>query len=222
MGRIATFVNLLRTGRWGDLRANLQRRTFPRRVFFHNKLVFCRLVDMPPLRIRLDHVEVRPATPEDIPLLQQIRPRSSGYEEAFGKNHACFIAISGDRPAAYSWYICGGVHSSPTNGYEIELGEQACYSYGIEVHPDFRMKGAMIKLWHDSVRMLSERGFQKTYAAIPEENQLSVKSHTRMGFEPLFTFTVSRFLGISRYSQEYVDGSVISGSGTLRWRDPEL
>ncbi|RMG48174.1 MAG: GNAT family N-acetyltransferase [Acidobacteria bacterium] len=219
--RAATLARLVRERRWRDLRVALERSTFPKGLFFVTRLVFCRMTEVAVPPIPLPHFDVREATPADEPLLQQVRARRRGYAPQFEAGHVCFLVMAGNRPAAYGWYECGGIHVSRPNGYTFDMGPHGCWSYAIEVHPEFRLKGALIKLWTEAVPRLRSRGVRAIYTSMPsDENLISLKSHQRLGFEIFCRLTVVRLAGVTWHRVEPVSGPAASGFGPWHGTDP--
>lgn len=215
--RSLTALRLLRERRWEDLRRAMRHRALPKWLWFRTELLIVLLGDLKTVPLDLSHVHVRPAHEADIPLLQQIRAREDAYRPAFARGDLCTLALVGERPAAMAWFDPRDVHASPVNGYELVVGPEGCYSYGIEVHPDFRLVGAIFKLWEESVRWLDEQGLRSVYAAIPTDNPLSIRSHTRLGFVPLARFSTTRCLGTRRHRLEPEEGERRSGWGPLKF-----
>jgi L-amino acid N-acyltransferase YncA len=219
--RLSTLRELARARRWGDLRLALWTATLPKFLFFYNVFVFVRLLEVKSTRLKMDHVEVREATREDLDDLRQVRDRAKGYDASFEAGHRCFLARVKGRPAAFLWFVTGETHRSGPNRYEIVLGPRSCYSYGVEVHKDFRLGGAILKLWIEAVRALRERGIETVYGAIPEQNHASVRTHLRLGFEQRARFAVLSVLGITVHRFEDEGGRRRFGFGGIRWEDPD-
>lgn len=217
--RLRTLVRLARHGEWQTVRANLERRTLPKALWFRNRLALVRLSRAPRgSHLPLDHVRVREITVEDVDRLQEIRPRSDRYAGPFRAGHLGFIAEVDGRPAGFVWFVPGGVHRSRVNLYEIDLGDTGAYSYGVEVKPEFRMKGVIVKLWAEAYRGLVERGIHTVFAAIPTENELSVNTHSKLGFEVEHDVSVFRMLGVSGHvSRSPRGGGERRGWGRFVW-----
>jgi GNAT superfamily N-acetyltransferase len=220
-GRLATLARLLGRREWEALRANLERNTFPKPAFYVRRLVFCRLTEVYRVSRPLDFITVREAGPADEARLRAVRDHSQGYRHMFERGDLCFLAEAGGEPAAFLWVEPGPSHDSGPNAYTFEMGERGCWSYGVEVHPAYRLKGAFAKLWTDAFDLIRARGFETIYTSMPEdENVASLRSHGRLGFEIFCRYRVVRFLGLSRYAVSWSDEGRESGWGTWRGRDP--
>lgn len=220
-GRLGRLRRLLREGRWDALRAQVERRLLPGWLFYRRRLVFCRLTEIRrPVR-DLAFISVREAGPDDEPLLRRVRDHRLGFAHMFERGDVCYLAMAGERPAAFLWIEPGGVHRSPPSRYRFQLGERGCWSYAVEVHPDFRLKGAFGKLWSDAFDLIRARGFETIYTSMPEdENVVSLRSHTRLGFEVFCRYAVLRLAGATRYRVRWEDGRTERGWGTWSGRDP--
>lgn len=218
MRRIQTFFRLLVTRDWTQLSLVLRTRFLPKFLFSKYDIVFVRLERVRVPGLSLDFIATRSVRPADVPLLQQVKERSDRFRSAFEAGDQGFLSMVGERPAAYMWFEIARIHRSPPNCYEFDLGDDAAWSYGVEVHPDFRMKGALVKMWADAVAALNARGIRRIYAGIPKDNQLSVQSHTRLGFQVLYEYTVTRVLGFDWYRIRTTDGRMRRGFGWFRGR----
>lgn len=217
--RLSTLRELARARRWGDLRLALWTATLPKFFFFYNVFIFVRLTRVKSTKLKMDHIEVSEATRDDLPDLLQVRDRAKGYDASFDAGHRCFLARVKGRPAAFLWFVTDRTHRSRPNHYEIVLGPRGCYSYGVEVHKDFRLGGAILKLWIEAVKAINEDGIETIYGAIPEQNHASVRSHLRLGFEQRARFSVLSILGLTVHRFEDESGRRRYGFGAFRWKD---
>lgn len=216
-GRVGTLTRIVREKRWEALRATLERNVFPKWLFYERRLVFCCLRDVRRPKRTLDFIRVREAMPEDEPLLHAVRDRSEGYAGNFARGDVCYLAMAGDEPAAFLWIETGRLHVSEPNRYTFDMGETGCWSYGVEVHPSYRLKGAFGKLWSDAFDLIRARGLTEIYTSMPEdENVISLRSHGQLGFEIFCRFRVSRTLGVTRHTVTWEDGRRASGFGVWR------
>ncbi|GAB4222063.1 MAG: hypothetical protein Kow0062_17740 [Acidobacteriota bacterium] len=218
--RVQRLARMVRERRWDALRAQLERRLLPNWLFYRRRLVFCRMTDVRRPARDLPFITVREASPDDEPLLRQVRDHREGFSHMFARGDVCYLALAGERPAAFLWIEPGGVHRSAPARYSFALGERGCWSYAVEVHPDFRLKGAFGKLWSDAFDMIRARGFDAIYTSMPEdENLVSLRSHTRLGFEVLCRFAMLRVLGVTRYRVRWEDGRTERGAGFWEGHD---
>lgn len=216
-GRLATLERLLRERRWESLRANLERNALPRWLFYQRRLVFSRLDEIRRVQRQIPGFTVRFATPEDEPLLRQVRDHRQGYAHMFARGDACVLCTAGERGAAFFWVEMPPVHVSKPNACAFQMEPGTGWSYAVEIHPEFRMRGAFVRLSMDGIDRLRERGIRALYTSMPEdENQISLRSHGNLGFRIFCRYRVTRLLGVARWSVSWVDGREESGFGGWR------
>ena len=210
--KAVTAAGLIRRGEWDVLGHIL----FPPSVFYRNEFHF---VCLNKLQLKLPRrpiagFSVRTAGLDDLQHLERLHARGLDYPAKMGAGELCVLAMAGEQPAAMAWFDVQSTHSSPANDFVFPVGDDGCWSYWVEVHPDFRLRGALVRLWEGSVSILQERGLRHVYSAIEESNRASMNSHGRLGFERICRYTVTRVFGRTRYVVEGVDGGVVRGSGT--------
>lgn len=226
MNRLVTSLRLLRRDRRDQLRALLERGLLPWSTWRRNRLVFVRCRAVKPLSRPLDHIRVRWGGPEDLRLLQALRPRHDdprheGYGDQFRAGRLLVVGESGGEPVSCNWLDVSGCHASPANAYRFHFGPGSAWAFGMEVAPRFRLSGAFPKHWAELFRLLGERGIHTVYGAIQADNPRSLGSHLRLGFEILGTYSMVRVLGLVRYRVLGPDGScVASGRGGWQGHDP--
>jgi GNAT superfamily N-acetyltransferase len=192
----ATAWRLARRGEWGDVSRTASRRLLPWNLFYADALRFVRLRKVRDIPVPLDHFQVRAAGAGDLELLEALHSRGDGYREKLARGDWCFLAETAGRAAAIAWFSRDGVHVSPESGLEFRYGSDGCWSYWVEVHPDFRLRGALLKLWVGAMAQMRERGVTTVYSAIEEANQPSMRAHLRLGFEEMFELRMVRVLGM--------------------------
>lgn len=199
MSRFGTFWSLLRARRRAELRAALSRSLFPPAVYRANTLVIVRAERLRPLPRPLASIHVRWGTPADEPLLQALRRRREGYGHHFAAGRLLLLGTSENTPVSCSWVELGSVHESPANGYRFRYGADAAWLFGAEVAPAFRFAGAFHKHFVEALRLLGERGVVRAYGSVQADNPNSLGAHVRLGFEPLWTLSVTRVAGLTRH-----------------------
>lgn len=219
--RVLRLISVLREGkRWSDVRAVLTRELFPYWVYRSNEMVVVRLDShsIRPLSRDLTHIRIRWAGPADEALLQQIRPRSSAYSEQMEKGAWCVIGEVDGVPASFNFYERGERHVSPANGYSFVLGAGAVWAYGMEIAAPFRLSGIFHKHWIEGLALLAERGVRRVYGSVQGDNPLSLNSHKRLGFVPLYRYRIVRVLGLEWFNARPLDEARLPASrGFGRW-----
>jgi len=219
--KAATIAALARRREWPSLVRAAARRALPPGMFWANHLVIARLRSIRPVAAELGHIRVREATGADETDCQRIHPRAEGYADRFAAGDICTLAYVRDRPAAIAWFQPGPCHRSAPDALEFQVGRAGCWSYWIEVHPEFRLRGAFLKLWVDSLGLLRARGIGTVYTGIEVANRPSMNAHLRLGFEVMFHYRVLRALGVTLHRVGPPGGPAMPRWGGWRGSDPD-
>jgi hypothetical protein len=223
MSKAGTALRLIRQRDRLGLVQVLTRSILPASLFRVNEMLIARLRTVRPLPRPLPKIRIRWGGPEDEPALQRIRPREQSYLRHFDEGCMLLVGEVDGTPASFNWFECGGVHESRSNGYTFHLGAGACWAFGFEVDPKFRMSGIFHKHWHEAVRMLTERGRGRVYGSIQNDNPRSVNSHRRLGFELLYHYRVLRVLGIEHHrATPFEDSGQVESSGLGLWEGRDV
>lgn len=223
MGRLGTLISMVRSKQWDGLRAVLERDLVPARLFRRNAMAIVKLRECRPLPRPLEAAVFRWGRREDEPALQAIRPRPKGYGHQFDAGHLLFIGEFGGEVASYSWFETESPHRSKSNGYLFHYPFNAVWAFGLEVHPRFRLSGIFHKHWVEGLRLLRARGVDTVYGSVQLDNNRSIQSHFRLGFEFLWELHIMRLAGLTRHrARPGTDGSGPIQSGWSIWqgRDP--
>lgn len=222
-GRLGTVARLVRERQWEALRANLERNALPRWLFYTRRLAFCRLDEVKRAARVVPGFEVRLARPEDEPLLRQVRDHRRGFRHMFERGDLCVLCTARDRGVAFFWVERQRLHVSRPNGYEFELEPGTGWSYAVEIHPEYRLRGAFTRLWGDGFDLVRGAGIHALYTSMPEdENAISMRSHVHVGFRPFCRFEIRRRLGRAQWHVRFIGGPEEKGSGVWRgvYREP--
>lgn len=206
MSRLRTAAELLAAQRYRELRATLERGTFPFVVFRFNRLLIERLSlggdaagdaagEPGP-----DGVTVRWAEPRDMDALCQIRNRPASFTHSFEQGHLCALGWLGDEPVTMDWMHCTQRHESAANGYALQLPPGSAWIYGSYVRPDMRGQRLYPRHTRALRPLMRERGLRQGFCCVEVDNPASRRAHAKAGYEELFRFHVLRVLGVTRYT----------------------
>jgi GNAT superfamily N-acetyltransferase len=192
---------------------------FPARVFRYQSIVIARMDRVRPLPREMPRVTVRLARPDDEPALQAVHPDPAGYAGKFEAGWIFALAFRDGEPAAFTGYIPEDWHVSQANAFRIRIGDDGCFAQQAEVAPKFRGSGILFKLWVEAKRLLSEQGYDRIWATFAHDNPLSLRSHTRLGFEPVWEYRVLRLAGLIRHDvRDAANGATRVARGWGWWR----
>ena len=219
--RVRTALRIARQGDWSQLWRTTARQALPWWLFYTNDLRIVRLRRVREVQVDLGRFRVRPATHADLGRLAVLHDRGDEARAKLDQGDWCFLAEVDERPAAVAWFAHDREHRSRADGIRFHYGAQGCWSYWIEVHPDFRLRGALLKLWIDTFALLRARGVTAVYSGIEETNPPSVRAHLRLGFEEIHRVQMLRLVGLTLHRARTPQGSWRVAAGTWRGEDPE-
>jgi len=210
---------MARDGDWSQLWRTAARQTLPWWLFYTTDLRIVRMREVRVVPVGLARFRVRPATLADLGRLAALHDRGAEARAKLEQGDWCFLAEVDERPAAVAWIAHDGEHRSRADGVRFQYGSQGCWSYWIEVHPEFRLRGALLKLWIDTFALLRLRGVTAVYSGIEESNPPSVRAHLRLGFEEIHRVQMVRVFGTTLHRARAPQGSWRLGVGTWRGDD---
>lgn len=201
MSKLRTAADLVAAQRYRELRATLERGTFPFVLFRRNRLLIERLPldgpedpGLPP-----DGLRVEWADPSDMEALCRVRNRREAFELGFVEGHLCAVGWLGEEPVTLEWINRTRQHVSAANGYSLKLPPQSAWLLGSYVRPDMRGHRLYPRHTRALAPLLRERGLRQGYCAVEVDNPASRKAHLAAGYEELLQFHVLRVLGVTRH-----------------------
>mgnify|MGYP006298956831 FL=1 len=202
MSKLRTAADLVAAQRYRELRATLERGTFPFVLFRRNRLLIERLPlqgsedsSLPP-----DGLRVEWAGPADMDALCRVRPRPEAFDRSFSDGHLCAIGWLEEEPVTLEWIHCTRRHVSAANGYSLKLPPGSAWLLGSYVRPDMRGRRLYRRHTRALAPLLRERGLRQGYCAVEVDNPASRKAHLAAGYEELLQFHVLRVLGVTRHT----------------------
>lgn len=221
MHRVWRLVSDLIAGRRKEeVRAQLTRGLFPAWLYRTNQMIVVRL---DPERVKalpreLPEITIRWGSADDEARMQSIRPRTKPYVSQLEAGALAVLGEVNGQPASFSLFERGAWHESRANGYRFRLGAHRAWAYGMEVKPEYRLSGIFHKHWLQAMRLLASNGVERVYGSVQADNPLSLNSHRRLGFVPLYRFELHRVAGLIHHSATPLDGDGLRPSrGFGRW-----
>jgi hypothetical protein len=198
-------------------------RSMPPALFYRNAIDLVRTTKVAEPSRPMDHVSVRWGRPGDEDRLRTIHPGRDDFSEMFAKDRLCTIAEWKGEPASYAWFDTGDYHDSPRNAFRLRTGPASCFGASLFIRPKYRLSGIFVKHWFESMSLLAERGIRAVYYTVALRNPLSIRSHARLGFEPVCRISVTRVAGLTYHrvtAAEGRDGPSSHGWGVWDGSDP--
>ena len=112
---------------------------------------------------------------------EQLRSRFAG---ALKDGHDGFIAEKDGKVVAYTWAAYDVCHI-PEVRYERNLEPNEAQSLRSYVHPDYRFSPVYLELMRQMSECLLEHGVEWCFGHTDYLNKHSVRTHGRMGYEPI-------------------------------------
>ncbi len=153
---------------------------------------------------------IRPAAPEDIPLIRRFILDLAVYEKMshevlateaqlekslFGDKPAaeCLLAFSGDQPAGFAIFF---------GNYSTFLAKPGLYLEDLFVKPEFRGQGIGKALLLYLARLANQRGCGRMEWAVLDWNQPAIDFYESLGASRMKDWTICRLAGqeLARYA----------------------
>ena len=148
-------------------------------------------------------IRIRPATPDDVPLILTFIHELATYEklahEAVASHDDMHAALFGERPVIEA--VIASVDGEPVGyalffpNFSTFLGKPGLYLEDLYVRPAARGAGAGRKLLEHLAQIAVERGWGRFEWAVLDWNEPSIAFYKRMGAKAMDEWTVFRITG---------------------------
>jgi GNAT superfamily N-acetyltransferase len=148
-------------------------------------------------------IEIRAATPDDVPLIFALIGELAEYEklthEVVATEQQIRAALFGDRAVAE--VVIASLDGTPVGfalffpNYSTFLGRPGLYLEDLFVRPEARGFGAGRELLEYLARLTVERGWGRLEWRVLDWNEPSIAFYRKLGAEPLEDWTVFRVTG---------------------------
>src|SRR5688500_15688949 len=148
-------------------------------------------------------IRIRPARPEDVPLIITFIHELAVYEklanEVVASESDMYAALFGERPVIET--VIASLDAAPV-GYALFfptfstfLGKPGLYLEDLYVRPTARRFGVGRKLLEHLAQITVERGWGRLEWSVLDWNEPSIAFYKKMGAEPMDQWTVFRLTG---------------------------
>jgi len=151
----------------------------------------------------MSEIEIRRATPQDVPLVLTLLHELATYEKlahvVVATENDLHEALFGDRPVVETVIACldgepvGYALFFPT--FSTFLGKPGLYLEDLYVRPAARGFGVGRKLLEHLARLTVERGWGRLEWSVLDWNEPSIAFYKKMGARPMDEWTVFRLTG---------------------------
>jgi len=151
----------------------------------------------------MPRVEIRAATPDDVPLIFALIGELAAYEklshEVVATEQQIRATLFGDRAVAE--VLIASLDGTPVGfalffpNYSTFLGRPGLYLEDLFVRPEARGFGAGRELLEHLARLAVERGWGRLEWRVLDWNEPSIAFYRKLGAEPLEDWTVFRVTG---------------------------
>ena len=153
----------------------------------------------------MPHIEIRPAAPQDVPLILSFLHELATYEklahEVVATERDMHAALFGERPVVET--VIATLDGEPV-GYALFfptfstfLAKPGLYLEDLYVRPAARGFGVGRKLLEHLARITVERGWGRLEWSVLDWNESSIAFYKKMGAKPMDEWTVFRLTGDS-------------------------
>ena len=156
----------------------------------------------------MSQIQIRPATPDDVPLILTFLRELATYEklahEVVATETDMHAALFGERPVIET--VIASLDGEPV-GYALFfptfstfLGKPGLYLEDLYVRPAARGFGVGRKLLEHLARITVERGWGRLEWSVLDWNEPSIAFYKKMGARPMDEWTVFRLTGRRRFN----------------------
>jgi GNAT superfamily N-acetyltransferase len=153
----------------------------------------------------MSQIQIRPATPQDVPLILTFIRELAEYErlanEVVATDRDMHAALFGERPVIEA--VIASLDDEPV-GYALFfptfstfLGKPGLYLEDLYVRPDARGFGVGRKLLEHLARITVERGWGRFEWSVLDWNEPSIAFYKKMGATAMDDWTIFRLTGDS-------------------------
>jgi len=153
----------------------------------------------------MSEIEIRPATPQDVPLILTFLRELATYEklahEVVATDADMHAALFGERPVVET--VIGSLDGEPV-GYALFfptfstfLGKPGLYLEDLYVRPAARGFGVGRSLLEHLARLTVERGWGRLEWSVLDWNEPSIAFYKKRGARPMDEWTIFRLTGES-------------------------
>jgi hypothetical protein len=144
---------------------------------------------------------VRDATPEDLQGITGCQNTPQAFLKRFRAHDYCAVAVAGSRIVGYQWFCDHSCHIEERYGYKITLPPDTIYAYDAFILPQYRLTGIWVQFHSSYLRHLMQRLRKKRILTMVDHgNQLSMNTHLRFGYSPVYVVMVTKVFGKSFFS----------------------
>ncbi len=160
------------------------------------------------------HIHLRPATPDDIPLILALVAELADYErlphEAVATAADMHAALFAARPAAE--VVIAECDGEPAGfalffvSFSTFLGKPGLYLEDLFVRPAFRGRGVGKRLMVHLAGLALERGYGRFEWSVLDWNMPAIEFYRRLGAQPMDAWTVQRVSGDALRALAAIEG----------------
>jgi len=138
-------------------------------------------------------VEIRQATVNDLDKFKSVVSEKdlNLFQQRFKRGRICFVALDGEKVAAYSWISLDEYDTS--NGHDITMQKKIGmtnkegYFFDILVIPEYRNNRLQTALDTARLKYVHSLAYNRVLTGITANNTFSLKSAASSGFKPYRT-----------------------------------
>lgn len=113
---------------------------------------------------------------------------TSVIEQRFKNGNLCLTARAGDRFAGFLWLARHQYDEDEVRCcYQFLKPEESVWDFDVYVEPDFRYGRTLARLWDTANNYLDTDGKRWSFSRISASNSESLRSHTRLGIQRIFS-----------------------------------
>jgi ribosomal protein S18 acetylase RimI-like enzyme len=146
---------------------------------------------VPKIKVRIEQ-----ATEDDLDKFKGIvdEDKYNRFQQRFRKGRICFVALDGDKVAAYSWI---SLDEYDTNRrVELKLNDKEAYFFDDYVIPEYRNNRLQTALYTVRLKYVCIQACDRVVTIIEDTNTYPLKSAKSSGFKPIRTVSIFTIFGL--------------------------
>jgi len=139
-------------------------------------------------------ITTRLATPDDLPLFEEIVPllRIRRFARLMASGELCMMALQGDKLIGFVW---AALESSPTaRDFPVPIGPKEAYVSRAVLPNEYRALGSMVITHASLYRLLQKQGIDRVTGYVRQQNKPAWKMMRSLGFKIISELVTLRVL----------------------------
>ena len=127
--------------------------------------------------------EIKKGTIDDVESMCKLVNKKYKYINRFKFGDNCVLGIIDGNIIGFEWYSTHPYHKEERTGYRIKIPNDSIYLYDAYIHEKYRIRGLWLKFKSYLAEIMRKTGKKRIITIIDFNNDLSIRTHERLGFK---------------------------------------